>query len=109
MDFMRPHDFTGVHGHIIFFRYENSSGSIARGGELMQTVDVIIHVDETIDHDKRMEIAGMVRAHAGVAGVTHHDEKPHLMIVKYDPQAVTAHALLDVVLGKGVHAELVGL
>jgi hypothetical protein len=75
----------------------------------MQTADVIIHVDETIDHDRRLAIAGMVRAHAGVADVAHHDEKPHLMIVKYDPQAVTAHALLDVVRGEGVHAELVGL
>ena len=75
----------------------------------MQTVDVIIHVDQTIDHDRRMKIADKVRAHAGVTNVAHHDEKPHLMIVKYDPQAVTAHALLDVVLGEGVHAELVGL
>ena len=75
----------------------------------MQTADVIIHVDETIAHDRRMKIADIVGAHAGVAGVTHHDEKPHLMIVKYDPQAVTAHALLDLVRGEGVHAELVGL
>ncbi len=75
----------------------------------MQTADVIIHVDETIDHDRRMKIADMVRALAGVTGVTHHDEKPHLMIVKYDPSGVTAHALLDAVRGEGVHAELVGL
>ncbi len=75
----------------------------------MQTVDVVIHVDETIDHDRRMQIADIVRAHAGVVGVTHHDEKPHLMIVQYNPAGMTAHALLDVVRGEGVHAELVGL
>ncbi len=75
----------------------------------MQTADVIIHVDETVDHDRRTKIADIVGNHAGVTGVTHHDEKPHLMIVKYDPTAVTAHALLDVVRGEGVHAELVGL
>lgn len=75
----------------------------------MQTADVIIHVDETIDHDRRMKIAGIVKAHTGVTDVAHHDEKPHLMIVKYDPATVTSHALLDVVLGEGVHAELVGL
>ncbi len=75
----------------------------------MQTADVIIHVDETVDHDRRQAIAGTVRAHAGVTDVAHHDEKPHLMIVKYDPQAVTALALLAVVREAGVHAELVGL
>ena len=75
----------------------------------MQTADVIIHVDETIDHDRRMKIADIVRVHAGVTEVAHHDEKPHLMIVKYDPQAVTSQALLGVVRGEGVHAELIGL
>jgi hypothetical protein len=75
----------------------------------MQMADVIIHVDESIDHDRRVKIADLVRAHVGVTDVAHHDEKPHLMIVKYDPQRVTAHALLDLVRGQGVHAELVGL
>ncbi len=75
----------------------------------MQIADVIIHVDETVDHDRRQAIAGKVRAHVGVTDVTHHDEKPHLMIVKYDPSAVTAQALLGVVRGEGVHAELIGL
>lgn len=75
----------------------------------MQMVDVIIHVDEAIDDDRRTAIADKVRAHKGVDGVAHHHEKPHLMIVEYDPAAVTAQALLQIVLGEGVHAELVGL
>jgi Glu-tRNA(Gln) amidotransferase subunit E-like FAD-binding protein len=79
------------------------------GRRPMQMVDVMIHVDETIDHDRRTHIADTVRAHDGVAGVAHHDERPHLMIVEYDPAAVTAQALLQVVRDQGVHAELVGL
>jgi hypothetical protein len=75
----------------------------------MQMVDVTIHVDETIDHERRIGIADAVRAHKGVMAVAHHDEKPHLMIVEYDPAAVTAQALLRLVRDKGVHAELVGL
>ena len=75
----------------------------------MQTADVVIHVDETIDHDKRLEIAGIIKAHAGVTDVINHDERPHLMIVRYDPRLVTAESLLGVVRAKGVHAELVGL
>lgn len=75
----------------------------------MQTADVVIHVDETIDHDMRMEIAGIIKAHAGVTDVINHDERPHLMIVRYDPRLVTAEGLLAVVRAKGIHAELVGL
>ena len=75
----------------------------------MQMADVVIHVDEAIDHNRRTQIADMVRTHVGVAAVAHHDEKPHLMNVKYDPAVVSARALLDAVRRQGVHAELVGL
>jgi hypothetical protein len=75
----------------------------------MQTADVTIHLDETIDHDRRAKIADAVRSRQGVSEVAHHDEKPHLMIVKYDPAAVSAQALLQLVRDSGVHAELVGL
>ncbi len=75
----------------------------------MNIVDVMIHVDETLDHDRRTRIAETVGAHDGVTDVTHRDERPHLMIVKYDPTKVTAQVLLRVVLDDGVHAELVGM
>ena len=75
----------------------------------MQTADVTIHVDETIDQNKPEAIAGLIEAHPGVVGVTRPDDKPHLIIVKYDPLEVSAHSLLDVVRDQGVHAKLVGL
>lgn len=75
----------------------------------MGKADVTIHVDETIDHDRRMAIADSVRARKGVKEVVHHDTKPHLMIVQYDPAEVNSAALLAVVRQSGVHAELVGL
>lgn len=75
----------------------------------VEMVDVTVHLDETIDHNRRTKIADIVRAHKGVMGVAHHDEKPHLMIVEYDPNSVTSQELLQVVLDQGVHAELIGL
>jgi hypothetical protein len=75
----------------------------------MDMADVTLHIDETIGHARRTKIADVVRAHKGVVTVAHHDEKPHLMIVKYDPGAVTSKQLLQVVLDQGVHAELIGL
>lgn len=75
----------------------------------MEMTDVTIHIDETIDHERRTEIADTIRAHKGVMAVAHHDEKPHLMIIEYDPDTVTSQELLQIVLDQGVHAELIGL
>jgi hypothetical protein len=75
----------------------------------MQTTDVVIHVEETVDHDRCRAIADIVRAQPGVTDVAHHDAKPHLMDVIYDPLAVSAHTLLEIVRDQGVHAELAGL
>lgn len=75
----------------------------------MDMADVVIHINESVDHDRRVEIADAIRAHAGVMGVAHHDEKPHLLIVEFNPDQVHAKDLLQVALGMGVHAQLVGL
>lgn len=74
----------------------------------MDMADVVIHINESVTHDRRVEIADIVRNQAGVMGVAHHDEKPHLMIVEFDPAEVHAKDLLQVVLDQGVHAQLVG-
>jgi hypothetical protein len=75
----------------------------------MEMTDVTIHIDETIDHKRRTEIADTIRAHKGVMSVAHHDEKPHLMIIEYDPDTVTSQELHQIALDQGVHAELIGL
>lgn len=75
----------------------------------MDMADVVIGIKETVDHDRRVEIADAIRAQAGVMGVAHHDEKPHLLLVEYNPAEVHAKDLLQVALDKGVHAQLVGL
>lgn len=76
---------------------------------MMEMTDVTIHIDETTDHERRTEIADTIRAHKGVMAVAHHDEKPHLMIIEYDPDTVTSRELLQIALDQGVHAELIGL
>lgn len=74
----------------------------------MDMADVVIHINESVDHDRRTEIADMIRNHKGVMGVAHHDEKPHLLIVEFNPDEVHAKELLQVALDQGVHAQLVG-
>jgi hypothetical protein len=76
---------------------------------MMGTADVTVHIDETIEHKRRAAIVNTIRGQKGVTHVTHHDAKPHLVIIKYDPDVTSSQKLLQAVLDQGVHAELIGL
>ena len=76
---------------------------------MIDLVDVTVHVDETLDKEKREALVESVRQENGVVSVAMHDEKPHLMIVEYNPEATNSSNVLKRVTGEGVHAELVGL
>ncbi len=71
--------------------------------------DVLVHLDETLDHDHLAAIETNLRQDPGVVSVAFHDERPHMMVVAYDPQATTEGAILERVTAEGVHAELAGL
>jgi hypothetical protein len=71
--------------------------------------DVTVHIDENVDHDVREQIQDRVRALVGVVAAVSHDERPHLMVVEYNPQAVDSQGILACVKAQGVHAELIGL
>ncbi len=71
--------------------------------------DVTIHIDENTDHATRERIQDTLRELAGVMAASSHDERPHLMVVEYDPERIDSRKLLDTVTASGVHAELIGL
>ena len=75
----------------------------------IKMVDVTVHIDESVDHAGRERIADSLRALEGVLAAVSHDERPHLMVVEYNPDRVTSQAILSRVKSAGVHAELVGL
>jgi len=72
-------------------------------------VDVTVHIDENLDHSKLQEVADEVRKVKGIDSVSFHDNKPHLMLVKYDPSQTDSSSIHKAVTAKGVHAELIGL
>nr|WP_197703250.1 hypothetical protein [Sulfurifustis variabilis] len=69
----------------------------------------MLHIDENITHNDREELRDRVLAREGVMAAAYHDDKPHLLVVEYDPDVVSARAILEIVKGIGVHAELIGL
>ncbi len=75
----------------------------------VKMVDVTLHIDETIDTEKREDLRDAVLACEGVMGAVMQPKTPHLLVVEYDPDRVTSAKLLETVTASGVHAELVGL
>ena len=71
--------------------------------------DVTVHIDENIEHPKLQERSDAVRALDGIESVVFHDDKPHFMIVKYNPEQIDSSAIYQAVVAKGVHAQLLGL
>jgi hypothetical protein len=72
-------------------------------------VDVLIHIDPETDHEEREFLRDLLLKHNGVDAASYHDDKPHLMVVAYDPDEVTSKQLLNVITKHNVHAELIGL
>lgn len=72
-------------------------------------VDVLIHIDPETSHEQREFIRDLLLKHDGVDAASYHDDKPHLIVVEYDPDVVTSKQLLDVITKQNVHAELIGL
>ena len=72
-----------------------------------QITDLIIHVDESIDHREEQLLLGEVRKMEGV--MTPEFNRPHLMMVTYNPEKVNSYELLTTVRSEGYHAQLIGI
>ena len=75
----------------------------------IQLADVIVHIDQTLERERRTEIEEQLRAIDGVVSVHNPDDRPHLAIIEYNPDRTSSAAILNTVTVQGVHAELVGL
>jgi hypothetical protein len=75
----------------------------------IQLADVVVHIDQTLERERRTQIEEQVRAIDGVVSVHNPDDKPHLAIVEYNPDKTTSAEILSTITIQGVHAELVGL
>ena len=74
-----------------------------------QMADVIIHLNEETTHAAREALRHEILKHKGVMAADHRDDKPHMMIVAYDPALANSFELLEIARQRGLHAQLVGL
>ncbi len=74
----------------------------------MDIIDVVIHVNESLGEDARHGLEDRMRSVEGVIAPRFNDPTPHLMVVAYNNDRTTAHALLDEVQHSGYHGQVVG-
>ena len=70
--------------------------------------EVTLHIDEETTHDEREKLRDRLLARNGVFTASCRDEKPHLMLIEYDPDLINSREFLTEASGRGLHAELIG-
>ena len=74
-----------------------------------QIADITMHIDENTTHENREKLRDELLGLDGVMAASYHDEKPHLMVLAYDPDVVNSSAFIKTAQEQGLHAELIGL
>ena len=72
-------------------------------------LDVTLHIDEDTSHDERESLRDAFLGKKGVMTADCRDDRPHLMIVGFDPEDVTTAELLATAQYRGYHAELIAM
>ena len=72
-------------------------------------VDVTLHIDENTTHEQREDFRDVLLALDGVMAAACHDEKPHLMLIEYDPELINSIEFVNAAKRSGFHAELIGI
>lgn len=70
---------------------------------------VTLHIDENTTHDQRETFRSTLLDLDGVMAAAYHDEKPHLMLIEYDPKIVKSIEFVHAAKNSGFHAELIGI
>ena len=70
--------------------------------------DVTLHIDEDTSHDERESFRNVLLAMDGVMAAAYHDEKPHLMLIEYNPDAINSIEFVNAAKKHNLHAELIG-
>jgi len=68
---------------------------------------VTLHIDENIKHEEREAFRDTLLNMEGVMAAAYHDEKPHLMVVIYNPGLVKSIEFVNAAKNRGLHAELI--
>ena len=71
--------------------------------------EVTLHIDEGTSHEERENLRDTMLTMDGVMTAACHDEKPHLMLIEYNPDVINSIEFVNAAKKHGLHAELIGL
>ena len=71
--------------------------------------DITLHINESTNHSDREALRDSLLGMDGVMAAAYHDEKPHLMMIEYDPDLINSTEFLTSASDRGLHAQLIGL
>jgi hypothetical protein len=72
-------------------------------------LDVILHIDEETTHEEREDLRDVFLGKRGVMTADSRDDRPHLMIVGFDPENISTSELLATAKNRGYHTELIAM
>ena len=70
--------------------------------------EVTLHIDEDTSHEERENFRDTLLAMDGVMAAAYHDEKPHLMLIEYDPDVINSIDFVNAAKKRSLHTELIG-
>jgi len=71
--------------------------------------EVTLHIDEETSHEERENFRNVLLSMDGVMAAAFHDEKPHLVLIEYNPDVVNSIEFVGAAKKQKLHAELIGL
>ena len=74
-----------------------------------QQTDVVVHVAQALDADRRDQLLRNLGAEQGVTQVRAHAHSGQLFVIDYDRRAISALGVLRCVQAQGYAARLVGM
>ncbi len=77
-------------------------------GTDISMTNLVIHIDEALDAPRREALVDAVHGANGVIALGYHNEKPHLMIVVFNPEDLASADVLNLAQSQGIHAGFTG-
>jgi len=71
-------------------------------------VEVIVHVDETLEEGQRRDLVSFLEAADGIESAEFCPLRYHLMLIQYNRERMNSQEVLNRVTSMNVHAELIG-
>lgn len=72
-------------------------------------VIVVVHINEDLSTEDKHTLETHLSAAEGITSAHINEQRPHLMVVDYDAEAVHSSHLLHHVKQHGYHAQLIGM